>query len=84
MVQFTGSGTTPDSYHIIKSVPSANQITINASSVNIGTDQYAFIVGPAVSATVSGSGTEKTFTCDQIFHMDWQLVVNLSIKMVRW
>jgi len=65
VVQFTGSGTTPDSYHIIKSVPSANQITIHASSVNIDTDQYAFIVGPAVSATVSGSGTEKTFTCDQ-------------------
>ncbi len=65
VVQFTGSGTKPDSYHIIKSIPSANQITIHASSVNIDTDQYAFIVGPAVSATVTGSGTEKTFTCDQ-------------------
>ena len=65
VVQFTGSGTKPDSYHIIKSVPSANQITIHASSVNIGTDQYAFIVGPAnffVSGDVSGSATEKTFT----------------------
>ena len=81
VVQFTGSGTKPDSYHIIKSIPSANQITIHASSVNIDTDQYAFIVGPAVSATVTGSGTEKTFTCDQAHGL--QLVVNLSIKMVR-
>ncbi len=28
VVQFTGSGTTPDSYHIIKSIPSANQIEV--------------------------------------------------------
>ena len=67
VVQFTGSGTKPDSYHIIKSIPSANQITIHASSVNIDTDQYAFIVGPAVyipTISTNSSSTIRTFTTE--------------------
>ena len=69
VVQFTGAGTTSDSYYRITSVPAKNQIAIaktTGDSVVI-TSQYAFVVGPSVrvssnTAVDSISGI-TTFTC---------------------
>ena len=66
VVQFTGAGTTSDSYYRISSVPAANQISIARTSGDalITTNQYALVVGPSASFTATSSGI-TTFTTTQ-------------------
>jgi len=66
VVQFTGAGTTSDTYHRITAVNADNTIGI-ARTVGdsvITTNQYAFIVGPSIqiTSTTSSSGI-TTFNC---------------------
>ena len=59
VVQFTGAGTTSDTYHRISAVNSATQISIARTTGDpiITTDHYAFIVGPSLEFTsVSTTG----------------------------
>lgn len=65
VVQFTGVGTTSDTYHRITAVPNSTQISIGrtAGDPTITNAQYAFIVGPSIriSGTPSyNSATETT------------------------
>jgi len=68
VIQFTGAGTTSDSYYRITSIPATNQIVIakTAGDPGITTSQYAFVVGPSVQVSTSpyasATGT-TTFTC---------------------
>jgi hypothetical protein len=68
VVQFTGDGTTSDTYHRITAVSADNQISIakTAGDSVVTANQYAFIVGPSVRITTtsysSGSGI-STFNC---------------------
>ena len=61
VVQFTGVGTTSDTYHRITSVGSATQISIakTAGDPTITNSQYAFVVGPSfrISSTSYNSST---------------------------
>ena len=66
VVQFTGAGTTSDTYHRITGIATDNTIGI-ARTVGdpvITTNQYAFVVGPSIqiTSTTSSSGI-TTFTC---------------------
>jgi hypothetical protein len=66
VVQFTGAGTTSDTYHRITAVSADNQISIakTAGDSVVTTNQYAFIVGPSVRiATTSYSSGVRTFNC---------------------
>jgi hypothetical protein len=68
VVQFTGAGTTSDTYHRITAVSADNQISIarTTGDPNITTSQYAFIVGPSVqiqTTTYSSSVGIRTFNC---------------------
>ena len=68
VVQFTGAGTTSDSYHRITSIPATNQIAIakTAGDSVVITSQYAFIVGPSVqvsSSPYTSATGATTFTC---------------------
>ena len=68
VVQFTGAGTTSDTYHRITSIPAANQIAVAKTSGDTGitTSQYAFVVGPSISiaSTAYSSATGiTTFNC---------------------
>ena len=68
VVQFTGAGTTSDTYHRITSVPAANQIAVAKTSGDTGitTTQYAFVIGPSISiASTAYSSTTgiTTFNC---------------------
>ena len=68
MVQFTGAGTTSDTYHRITAVSADNQISIakTAGDSVVTTNQYAFIVGPSVqitTTTYSSSVGIRTFNC---------------------
>jgi hypothetical protein len=68
VVQFTGAGTTSDTYHRISSVVSKNQIAVAKTSGDsiIVPGQYAFIVGPSItiqSTTYSSSTGLRTFNC---------------------
>ena len=68
VVQFTGAGTTSDTYYRISSVPAANQISIARTSGDtlITADQYALVVGPSASFTASSTATGiTTFTTVQ-------------------
>jgi hypothetical protein len=66
VVQFTGAGTTSDTYHRITAVSADNQISIARTTGDpvITASQYAFIVGPSVriSTTTYSSGI-STFNC---------------------
>ena len=55
VVQFTGAGTTSDTYHRITSVPSSTSISIakTTGDSTITSSQYAFVVGPSVQ--ISGT-----------------------------
>ena len=55
VVQFTGSTTTPDTYHRISSVNSTTQISIAKTSgdTTITDDQYAIVIGPSIA--ISGA-----------------------------
>ena len=66
VVQFTGAGTTSDTYHRITAVSADNQISIAKTSGDpVVTDaQYAFIVGPSVQITSTAySSGATTFNC---------------------
>ena len=66
VVQFTGAGTTSDTYHRITAVSADNQISIAKTAGDpVVTDaQYAFIVGPSVRiTTTSYSSGVRTFNC---------------------
>ena len=66
VVQFTGAGTTSDTYHRITAVSADNQISIakTAGDSVVTTNQYAFIVGPSVQiTTTSYSSGISTFNC---------------------
>jgi len=64
VVQFTGAGTTSDTYYRINSVPAANQISIakTAGDTLITADQYALVVSPSQAFTATSSGGISTFT----------------------
>ena len=67
VVQFTGSGVTPDTYHRITSVGSATAVSVAKTSgdTTITTGHYAFVVGPSIkiSGTSYNSATNiSTFT----------------------
>ena len=66
VVQFTGAGTTSDTYHRITAVSADNQISIakTAGDPVVTQNQYAFIVGPSVliTTTTYSSGI-STFNC---------------------
>jgi len=66
VVQFTGAGTTSDSYYRIATVPSSNQISIARTSgdATITADQYAFVIAPSVSFTATSSGITTFVTAD--------------------
>ena len=51
VVQFTGSTTTPDTYHRISSINSTTQISIAKTSgdTTITDDQYAIVIGPSIA-----------------------------------
>ena len=66
VVQFTGAGTTSDTYHRITAVSAANQISIARTTGDpvVTQNQYAFIVGPSVQiTTTSYSSGISTFNC---------------------
>jgi len=66
VVQFTGAGTTSDTYHRITAVSADNQISIARTTGDpvITTSQYAFIIGPSVQiATTTYSSGITTFNC---------------------
>jgi hypothetical protein len=68
VVQFTGAGTTSDTYHRITAVSADNQISIARTTGDpvITTSQYAFVVGPSVqiqTTTYSSSVGIRTFNC---------------------
>jgi hypothetical protein len=66
VVQFTGAGTTSDTYHRITAVSADNQISIakTAGDSVITANQYAFIVGPSVQITTTTySSGVRTFNC---------------------
>ena len=66
VVQFTGAGTTSDTYHRITAVSADNQISIakTAGDSVITANQYAFIVGPSVRITTTTySSGVRTFNC---------------------
>jgi hypothetical protein len=53
VVQFTGAGTTSDTYHRITAVGAANQISIARTTGDpvITSNHYAYVVGPSVAFT---------------------------------
>jgi hypothetical protein len=66
VVQFTGAGTTSDTYHRITAVSADNQISIakTAGDPVVTANQYAFIVGPSVRITTTTySSGISTFNC---------------------
>jgi hypothetical protein len=66
VVQFTGAGTTSDTYHRITAVSGDRTISIARTSGDstITDAQYAFIVGPSVQITTTGySSGVRTFNC---------------------
>jgi microcystin-dependent protein len=66
VVQFTGTGTTSDTYHRITAVSADNQISIakTAGDPVVTQNQYAFIVGPSVQITTTTySSGISTFNC---------------------
>ena len=66
VVQFTGAGTTSDTYHRITAVSADNQISIakTAGDPVVTQNQYAFIVGPSVRiTTTTHSSGISTFNC---------------------
>ena len=66
VVQFTGAGTTSDTYHRITAVSADNQISIARTSGDpvITSNQYAYVVGPSVQiTTTSYSSGISTFNC---------------------
>ena len=66
VVQFTGAGTTSDTYHRITAVSADNQISIarTTGDPTITNAQYAFIVGPSVQITTTTySSGVRTFNC---------------------
>ena len=66
VVQFTGAGTTSDTYHRITAVSADNQISIARTTGDpvVTQNQYAFIVGPSVQiTTTSYSSGIRTFNC---------------------
>ena len=66
VVQFTGAGTTSDTYHRITAVSGDRTISIAKTSGDptIIDSQYAFIVGPSVQiTTTSYSSGVRTFNC---------------------
>lgn len=66
VVQFTGAGTTSDTYHRIAAISADNQISIARTSGDpvVTQNQYAFIVGPSVQITTTTySSGISTFNC---------------------
>lgn len=68
VVQFTGAGTTSDTYHRITAIPSVNQISIAKTTGDsvVTSAQYAYVVGPSVrvSGTSYNAATGVlTITC---------------------
>ena len=66
VVQFTGAGTTSDTYHRITAVSEDNRISIakTAGDPVVTQNQYAFIVGPSVQiTTTTHSSGISTFNC---------------------
>jgi len=55
VVQFTGAGTTSDTYHRITAVGAANQISIARTTGDpvITSDHYAYVVGPSLAFTAN-------------------------------
>ena len=68
VVQFTGAGTTSDSYHRITSVSSNNIIAVGRTAGDplITSNHYAFVVGPSIrinSTSYDPSTGRTTFLC---------------------
>jgi hypothetical protein len=66
VVQFTGAGTTSDTYHRITAVSGDRTISIARTTGDpvVTQNQYAFIVGPSVQITTTTySSGISTFTC---------------------
>jgi hypothetical protein len=66
VVQFTGAGTTSDTYHRITAVSGDRTISIakTAGDPVVTANQYAFIVGPSVQITTTTySSGVRTFNC---------------------
>jgi microcystin-dependent protein len=64
VVQFTGAGTTSDTYHRITSVPSSTTISIAKTSGDptITNAQYAFVIGPSIQVSTSNYTTSSGIT----------------------
>ena len=60
VVQFTGAGTTTDTYHRIISFPSVNQISIAKTTGDsiVTSGQYAYVIGPSIR--ISGTSYNAT------------------------
>jgi hypothetical protein len=71
VVQFTGDGTTSDTYHRITAVSNTNQISIAKTTGDpvVTNSQYAFVLGPSVLITnttyssIDSSVGIRTFNC---------------------
>ena len=66
VVQFTGDGTTSDTYHRITAVSGDRTISIakTAGDPVVTNTQYAFVLGPSVLITTTGySSGVRTFNC---------------------
>ncbi len=66
VIQFTGDGTTSDTYHRITAVSADNRISIAKTTGDpvVTTNQYAFILGPSVQITTTTySSGVRTFNC---------------------
>jgi len=63
-IQFTGSETTSDLYYRMTTVPGTNQIGIVTATGDARptTDQYAFVVGPSIEASVEIVNGQCVFT----------------------
>ena len=69
VIQFTGAGTTSDSYYRISSVNSKIQVSVARTSgdPSITSDQYGIVIGPSVQVTSSNYTSTTgitTFTCN--------------------
>ena len=64
VVQFTGFGTSTDSYHRIVGIDSTNKVAIGRTDGDpiINNDQYAYIVGPSIDCTITSSGGISTIS----------------------
>ena len=69
VVQFTGAGTTSDTYHRISGVGATNQISIARTTGDpvITSDHYAYVVGPSIAFTADTATGIVTATAHGLF-----------------